>query len=121
MVGVAIDNDISQFPVSRFYAGTRMDFTIFESNQPSHERYSFLTSLLDVAENYCSVKEFYTVGVTVSPIAHTSPRRLLSVFNQPDFQKRFRDYELENMTWEVPPGINIVLMWLPQYPTYSLS
>ena len=39
--GVAIDNDIAQFPVSRFYAGTRKDLVIFESTQPPYERYSF--------------------------------------------------------------------------------
>jgi len=112
--GVAIANDIAQFPVSRFYAGTRKDLVIFESNQPPHERYRFLNSVLDVGEYYCKVKELYAVSGMIAPIAHTSPRRLLAVFNQPEFQTRLRGYELENMTWEGPPAINSFLLWLAQ-------
>lgn len=112
--GVAIDNNIAQFPVSRFYAGTRKDLVIFESNQPPHERYRFLNSVLDVGEHYCKIKELYTVSGTISPIAHTTPRRLLAVFNQPEFQRRLRGFELEDMTWEGPPAINSFLLWAAQ-------
>jgi len=112
--GVVIDNNIAQFPVSRFYAGTRKDLVIFESTEPPHERYGFLNSLLDVAQHYCRVKELYTVSGTTSPIAHSSPRRLLAVFNQPEFQRRLRGYELEDMTWEGPPAISSFLLWLAQ-------
>jgi proteasome assembly chaperone (PAC2) family protein len=112
--GVAIDNDIAQFPVSRFYTGTRKDLVIFESSQPSHERCQFLNSVLDVGEYYCKIRELYTVSGTISPIAHTTPRRLMAVFNQPEFQRRLRGYELEDMTWEGPPAINSLLLWLAQ-------
>ena len=112
--GVAIDNDIAQFPVSKFYAGTRKDLVIFDSTEPPHERYRFLNSVLDVAEYYCMIKEFYTVSGTIAPIAHTSPRRLLAVFNHPEFQRRLRGYELEDMMWEGPPAINSFLLWLAQ-------
>ena len=112
--GVAIENNIAQFPASRFYAGTRKNLVIFESNQPPHERYRFLNSVLDVGEYYCKIKELYTVSGTISPIAHTSPRRLLAVFNQPEFQRRLRGYRLEDMTWEGPPAISSFLLWLAQ-------
>ncbi len=112
--GVVIDNNIAQFPVSRFYAGTRKDLVIFESTEPPYERYRFLNSVLDVAEHYCRVKELYTVSGTISPIAHSSPRRILAVFNQPEFQRRLRGYELEDMTWEGPPAISSFLLWLAQ-------
>lgn len=112
--GVTIDNNIAQFPVSKFYAGTRKDLVIFESTQPPYERYRFLNSVLDVGEHYCKIKELYTVSGTISPIAHTSPRRLLAVFNQPEFQKRLRSYQLEDMTWEGPPAISSFLLWLAQ-------
>jgi hypothetical protein len=78
--------------------GTRKDLAIFESSQPSHERYQFLNSVLDVGEYYCKMRELYTVSGTISPIAHTTPRRLMAVFNQPEFQRRLRGYELEDMT-----------------------
>jgi len=112
--GVAIDNNIAQFPVSRFYAGTRKDLVIFESNQPPHERCGFLNRVLDVGEYYCKIRELYTVSGTIVPIAHTTPRRLLAVFNQSEFQRRFRGYELEDMTWEGPPAISSFLLWLAQ-------
>ena len=112
--GVAIDNNIAQFPVSRFYAGTRKDLVIFESNQPPHERFQFLNSVLDVGEYYCKIKELYTISGTIAPIAHTTPRRLMAVFNQPEFQRRLRQHELEDMTWEGPPAISSFLLWLAQ-------
>ena len=112
--GVAIDNNIAQFPVSRFYAGTRNDLVIFESNHPPHERHQFLNTVLDVGVHYCKIKELYTVSGTISPIAHTTPRRLMAVFNQPEFQRRLRGCELEDMTWEGPPAINSFLLWLAQ-------
>ncbi len=112
--GVAIDNNVAQFPVSRFYAGTRKDLVLFESTEPPHEQYRFLNSVLDVAEHYCRIKELYTVSGTISPIAHTGARRSLAVFNQPEFQRKLRGYELEDMTWEGPPAINSYLLWLAQ-------
>lgn len=114
MGGVAINNDIAQFPASKFYAGTRKDLVIFESNQPAHERYGFLNTALDVGQYYCRIYELYTVSGIISPIAHTTPRRLMVVFNQEEFQRRLRGYELENMTWEGPPAINSFLLWLAQ-------
>lgn len=112
--GVAIDNNVAQFPVSRFYAGTRKDLILFVSTEPPHERCRFLNSVLDVAEHHCRIKELYTVSGTISPIAHTHPRRLLAVFNQPEFQERLGGYEFEDMTWEGPPAINSFLLWLAQ-------
>jgi proteasome assembly chaperone (PAC2) family protein len=113
--GVAIENNIVQFPVSKFYAGDeRKDLVIFESTQPPYERHRFLNSLLDAGEHYCQMKELYTVSGTVSSIAHTSSRRLLAVFNQPEFQISLRRYGLEDMTWEGPPAINSFLLWLAQ-------
>lgn len=112
--GVAIDNDIARFPISRFYAGTRNDLVIFESNQPVHERYQFLNSVLDVGQYYCKISELYTVCGTIVPIAHTTPRRLLAGFNQPELQRRLRQHGLDDMTWEGPPAINSYLLWLAQ-------
>lgn len=115
LAGVAIENNIAQFPISKFYTGDkRKDLVIFESAQPPYEQYRFLNSLLDVGEHYCKIKELYTVSGTISPIAHTSPRRLLAVFNQPEFQRRVEGHGLVNMTWEGPPAISSFLLWLAQ-------
>jgi proteasome assembly chaperone (PAC2) family protein len=37
---------------------------------------------------------------------------LLAVFNQPQFQRKLRGYDLADMTWEGPPAINSFLLWL---------
>lgn len=112
--GVAIDDHVAQFPISRFYAGAIKDIVIFVSPQPTHEQYRFLNSILDVAEHYCGVKELYIVSGTVAPIAHTTPRRLWSAFNQSEFQRGLQQHGLEGMTWEGPPAINSYLLWLAQ-------
>ena len=112
--GVAIEKNIVQFPVSRFSTGEKKDLVIFESNEPTYERFKFLNSVLDVAEHYCKVKELYTISGTISPVTHTSSRRLLAVFNEQNFQKRLRGYELEAMTWEGPPATNTLLLWLAE-------
>jgi len=112
--GVAIDNDIALFPTSRFYAGARKDLVIFESNQPPHERFRFLNTVLDVGQYYCKINELYTVSGTIAPIAHTTPRRLMAVFNHAEFQRKLRGHELEDMIWEGPPAINSFLLWLAQ-------
>jgi predicted ATP-grasp superfamily ATP-dependent carboligase len=112
--GVAIDNNIARFPVSRFYAGTGKELVLFESTEPVYERYRFLNSVLDAAEHDFRIKELYTISGTIAPIAHTDPRRLLAVSNQPEFHIKLQDYGLEDMTWEGPPAINSFLLWLAQ-------
>lgn len=112
--GVTIDSDIARFPSSSFYAGTRPDLVIFESNQPARERYRFLDTVLDAEQYCCQIKELYTVSGIISPVAHTGPRTLMAVFNQAEFQRKLQSYELEDMTWEGPPAINSYLLWLAQ-------
>ena len=114
MDGVVVENNIAQFPVSRLAAGTKKDMVIFESAQPLYERYKFLNSLLDIGEYYCKIKELYTISGIVYPIAHTSSRRLLAVYNQPELQKNLSDHDLVDMNWEGPPAINSFLLWLAQ-------
>ncbi len=111
--GVAIENNVARFPASRFLAGDRKDIVIFESAQPVFERHRLLDSLLDTGEYY-KIKELYTISGIAYPIAHTSPRRLLAVYNQPEFQKKLQGYGLVDMTWEGPPAINSFLLWLAQ-------
>ena len=110
--GVTIENDIAQFPESKFYASERKDLVIFKGSEPQFESYKFLQAILDAAQHYCKVKDLYTISGTISPIPHTSPRRILTVFNQSEFQKRLRDYELVDMDYQGPPHINSQLLWV---------
>lgn len=112
--GVAVIDDVAQFPMSKFFVDGEDGLVLFESNQPLNERYKFLNDVLDVGQYYCKIKELYTIGGIISPIAHTSPRRLLSVFNQSEFHDQLRGFELEDMAWEGSPAINSFLLWAAQ-------
>ena len=85
---------------------------IFRSDEPEFEDYKFLNSILDFAEHHCQAKELYTLSGTISLIAHTHPRRILAVFNQPEFKENLQGYGLVEMTWEGPPAISSYLLWV---------
>ena len=110
--GVAVEGDYIRFPESTFYYGQRKDLMIFKSDQPDHNHYTFLNSVLDVPGHYGQIKELFTVSAMVSPIAHTSPRRIFAVFNQPELQEMLQDYNLKGLTWEGPPAISSFLLWI---------
>jgi len=110
--GVKVEDDMAQFPESKFYCCERGDLVIFKSNQPQYEWYKFLNSVLDVAEYHCKIKELYTVSGTVCSIAHTSPRRILTVFNQPELKNILQGYGLVDMEYEGEPALNSYLLWM---------
>ena len=110
--GVAFKGNLLQIPESKFWACEKNDLLIFKSEEPEYEWYKFLNAVLDFTEHYCQVKELYTIDGTPSLAAHTTPRRILTVYNQPEFQKTLQDYGLEDMTWEGPPAMSSYLLWL---------
>jgi len=110
--GVAIENNVAQFPESKFYCSERNDLVIFRGSEPRFERHRFLNAISELAQHYCKVRELYTISGTISAIAHTSSRRILAVFNQQEFQKELQGYELEDMNWRGPPAINSYLLWV---------
>jgi predicted ATP-grasp superfamily ATP-dependent carboligase len=114
--GVAVENDVAQFPESKFYFCQNQNLAILESNSPTGEWYKFLSSVLDVAEYYCQAKEVYTIGGMISVSAHTTPRRLIAITNLPQTKETLRHYDLiGNMDYETPPGqrptLNAFLLW----------
>ena len=115
--GVPVENDIAQFPESKFYSSHEKNLVIFKSNAPRAEWYKFLNSVLDVAEHYCHVKELYAIGGMVSLSAHTAPRELLPVSNLPTMKKTLGKYDLGgDMDYETPPGqrptLSSFLLWV---------
>ena len=108
--GVEVENDVVQFPESTFYFCGRKDLIIFKSSEPQYEWYRFLNSVLDVAEMF-NTKIFYTVSGTTSLISHTSPRRIFTVFNQPELKKMFQDFGLVDMDYEGEPALSSYLLW----------
>ena len=112
LAGVAIENDVAQFPEGKFYYSQRNDLVIFKGSEPRTERYRFLNAIADLAQSYCKIKELYTISGSISPIAHTSPRRISAVFNQQEISESLRGYGLEDMSWEGPPAISSYLLWI---------
>ncbi|MCK4464084.1 MAG: PAC2 family protein, partial [Bacteroidales bacterium] len=76
-----------------------------------YEWYKFLNTVLDFAEHHCQVKEIYTINGTPALTAHTTPRRILAVYSQPEFQETLQGYGLRDMTWEGPPAMSSCLLW----------
>ncbi len=109
--GAVFKDDLLQFPESKFWACDKSDLLIFRSEEPKYECYKFLNAVLDFSEYYCHIKELYTISGTVALSAHTTPRRILAVYNQAEFQKMLQGYGLEDMTWEGPPAISSYLLW----------
>jgi proteasome assembly chaperone (PAC2) family protein len=97
--GVRFKEDLVQVPESKFWACDKANLLIFKSDEPGFEHYHFLNSILDFAEDQCRAKELYTLNGALSYVAHTHPRKVLTVFNKPEIKARLRDYELQDMNW----------------------
>lgn len=115
--GVRIEDDVIQFLESKFYSGDRDDLLIFRSSPPRYEQYKFLNFVIDFAQYYCEVKEFYSLGGIVASMAHTTPRRILTVVNRSELKETLGKYGLEtNMELETPPGdrpiLSSFLLWI---------
>jgi len=114
--GVSVEDDVAQFPESKFYWCPEKSLVIFKSDIPRYEWYEFLNLVLDVAEKYCKVKEIYTVGGMVSAAAHTTPRMLLSVVNSAEMKRMLSHHELvSDMDYETQddqrPTFSSFLLW----------
>lgn len=112
--GTVFKDDLIQVPESKFWACEKNNLLIFKSYEPKYEWYRFLDAVLDFAEYQCKTKELYTVSGTVASSAHTNTRKILTVYNQPEFQKELGSYGLEDLTWEGPPAISSYLLWQAQ-------
>jgi proteasome assembly chaperone (PAC2) family protein len=112
LTGVRFKDDLVQVPESKFWACEKDNLLIFKSDEPGFEHYHFLNSILDFAEYQCRAKELYTLNGAPSYVPHSHPRKILAVFNKPEFKATLRDYELQDMNWEGPPAISSFLLWI---------
>jgi len=115
--GVTIENDIVQFPRSTFYASREHNLVIFRSSIPRYEWHKFLNLVVDVAQEYCHVKEMYAMGGMITLAAHTAPREAWATFSSPKIKKTLSPYQLSReMDFETPPGsrptLNSYLLWI---------
>lgn len=105
-------DNVAQYPECQFWACEGKGLLIFNSDEPIFEHYHFLNIILDFAEHYYEAKEFYTINELISDTAHTAPRRMSVVFNKPDLNQSFHNFELEKITWEETPSISNYLLWI---------
>lgn len=125
--GVAIEEDVIQFPQSNFYCSEERNLIIFKSDLPVLEQYRFLNSTLDAAK-YFKAKEIYTIGGIISLRAHTAPRRISGVVNKEKLKSMLAEYGLKmNMDYRTPPGerptLSSFLLWMAKtrnIPTVNL-
>ena len=115
--GVSIEDNIAQFPESKFYCCQEKNLVIFKSSPPVSEWYRFLDSVLGVAEDYCHAKELYAVGGMVTLNAHTAPRELLAVVNSPEIKSVLSQCDLNTgMDYQTPlgqrPTLSSFLLWV---------
>jgi len=124
--GVTIENDIVQFPQSTFYASREHNLVIFRSAIPRYEWHEFLNLIVDVAEEYCHVKEMYAIGGMITAAAHTAPREAWATFSSPKIKKALSPFQLSReMNFETPPGsrptLNSYLLWVAKNRDVSAS
>lgn len=112
LAGIAIENDIARLPQTRLYYAEQKNLLILQSANPQFQHYKFITAVLDLAEHYCRVGELFTINGFVASVAHVTERRIHAVFNNRDFQKQFRSYNLQNMDYEGFPAISSYLLWM---------
>ncbi len=114
--GVVVENDLVQFPETRFYACPDSELVVLRSTPPAYEWYRFLNLILDVAQQNYHVEEIYTIGGMVALGAHTAPRQLFATPNSAEFRDVLSDYQVtRDMDYESPPGqqptLNSYLSW----------
>jgi len=115
--GVTIEDNLAQFPESKFYVCSERELVVFRSNSPGAGWCKFLNSILDVAEHHCQIEELYIIGAMISFSAHTAPRQLFTVVNLAEIKEVLNQYDLvRDMDYQTPPGekptLNSFLLWI---------
>jgi proteasome assembly chaperone (PAC2) family protein len=114
--GVAVEDDVAQFPASKFYH-CRKNLAMFNSNPPRYEWFHFLDTIMDVARDYCHAREIFTIGAMVTLNPHSLPRQVMAIASGPEMTATFRDFGIaSDMDYETPPGqrptLNSFLLWV---------
>lgn len=117
--GVAVEDDVAQFPESKFFCCPEKNLVLLKSNAPHSEWYKFLNTIFNIAEDHCKVSEVYTIGGMVALSAHTTPRQLHAVSNTLRMKTLVSQYDLSwDMDYETPPGqrptLSSFLLWVAQ-------
>lgn len=115
LAGVAMSDDVVQFPTSKFFACESHDLLFFESLPPQEKPYAFLNLVLDIAQHF-HVREICIFGGLASRTSHTSRRRILTVVNRPELKEALAPLGLETgMNYQGPPSMNSFLLWTARH------
>ena len=90
--GVAVEDDVAEFPESRLFCNERNNVVILRSDEPQSRKYEFLNGVLDLAEQYNGAEALYTINGIASMIPHTATRRVFLVANDPVMQRELRRF-----------------------------
>jgi proteasome assembly chaperone (PAC2) family protein len=117
--GVSLDEDVIQFPEIKFYSGPRKDLVILRAAPPRFDWYRFLDTILNIAVDFCHVREIYSIGSMVSIVPHTTPREMVGNFSSSDIKESLGSYNLNTtFDYDTPPGqrptLNSYLLWVTQ-------
>ncbi len=110
--GVTVEDDIAQFPESRFFYDQASDLVILRTDEPQSHRYDFLNGIIDFARHHGRAEALYTINGIASLIPHTAGRRVLGVFNDPLIQRKLQAFVPAGMTWQGAPHTSTYLLWL---------
>lgn len=115
--GVAVEDDVAQFPEGKFYSCEERNVVVFKGNPPRSEWYRFLNTVLYVAQRYCRATELFIVGGMIYLGAHTTPRELLTTANSQKMKKVLAQFgAARDVDFETPPGqrptLNTYLSWV---------
>lgn len=115
--GVAVRDDLAQFPESKFYVCPESELVIFQSDYPKAEWFKFLDCVIAVAQHYCQLRELYIIGGMVSFSAHTTPRELFAVVNLAEIKEVLSQYGVNrDIDYQTPPGerptLSSYLLWI---------
>lgn len=103
--GVLVENDVARFPQIKMYHVKNSRLVILRSASPRFEWHKYLSTVFEIAENICKVREVYTVGGIVSVSAHTVPRILMANLNSGEIREKLSRFDVAmNMDYETPPG-----------------
>jgi proteasome assembly chaperone (PAC2) family protein len=116
--GVAIEDDVAEFPESKLYYCAEKNLLLFLSQLPNAGWFRFLNTLIDMSSYHCHVDKIYSVGGLISlDSTSVNNRKLVGVSNVTAMKKLLVQSGVDTQTdYETPEGqrptLSSFLMWV---------
>ena len=113
---IGVEDDVAQFPEGKFHCCPDKNLVLLGSTPPRFDWYQFLTAVLDIALQFCQVKEIYVIGGMISPAAHTTPRVIMPIVSSKEMKTSLNEFGVNvDMDYETPSGqrptLSSYLLW----------